>query len=163
MPPLLAPSHLPCPRPVKPVQRNCNPLSATAINRLATSQHVSLSRTVYAPRASCALISYPQTQRGTSAQQLIPIVDIPSMPTNSPFSSQHDQLKHLSHTHVSDSPCGPLFPQLSIYFYNALKANKSHTNNDLLSHPLASQLQAGNHRASFSPYFKLQQHVQELD
>jgi len=55
------------------------------------------------------------------------------------FSSQHDHQNPLTH-HVSDSPCRPLFPQLSICY--ALKANTMHTNNDLLSRPLASQLRA---------------------
>ena len=56
---------------------------------------------------------------------------------------------------------GPSSPNFELIFNNALKAYEKHTKNDLLSHPLASQLQACQSPGSILAV--LQQQVQELD
>jgi len=63
----------------------------------------------------------------------------------------------MSHTH---SP-GPSSPNFQLIFNNALRAYEKHTKNDILSHPLAAQLQACQSPSSILAV--LQQQVQGLD
>jgi len=56
---------------------------------------------------------------------------------------------------------GPSSHNFRLIFNNALKAYEKRTKNDLLSHPLASQLQACQSPESILPV--LQQQVQELN
>ena len=63
----------------------------------------------------------------------------------------------MSRTHHA----GPSSPNFQLIFNNALKAYEKHTKNDLLSHPLGSQLQACQSPGSILAV--LQQQVQELD
>jgi len=56
---------------------------------------------------------------------------------------------------------GPSSPNFQLIFNTALKAYENHTKNDLLSHPLASQLQASQSPGSILTI--LQQQIQELN
>ena len=58
-------------------------------------------------------------------------------------------------------PVGPSSPNFQLIFNNALKAYEKQTKNDLLSHPLAAQLQACQSPGSILTI--LQQQVQDLD
>jgi len=62
----------------------------------------------------------------------------------------------MSHTH----PTSAESPNFQLIFSNALKAYEKHTKNDLLSHPLAAQLQACQSPTSILAV--LQEQVQEL-
>ena len=62
----------------------------------------------------------------------------------------------MSHTHLTSAES----PNFQLIFSNALKAYEKHTKNDLLSHPLAAQLQAC--QSPTSILTMLQQQVQEL-
>jgi len=63
----------------------------------------------------------------------------------------------MSHTHPASSSS----TNFQLIFNNALKAYEKHTKNDLLSHPLAAQLQACQSPSSILAV--LQHQVQELD
>ena len=62
----------------------------------------------------------------------------------------------MSHTH----PTGPESPNFQLIFNNALKAYNKQTNNDILLHPLAADLQACQSPSAILAV--LQQQVQEL-
>ena len=64
---------------------------------------------------------------------------------------------HMSDTH----PTVPSSRNFQLIFSNALKAYEKHTKNDLLSHPLAAQLQACQSPGSILTVLQLQ--VQDLD
>ena len=63
----------------------------------------------------------------------------------------------MSHTY----PTGPSSPNFQLIFNNALKVYERHAKNDLLSHPLAAQLQACQSPGSILTI--LQQQVRDLD
>jgi hypothetical protein len=63
----------------------------------------------------------------------------------------------MSHSHPSSSSS----TNFQLIFNNALKAYEKHTKNDLLSHPLAAELQACQSPSSILAV--LHQQVQELD
>jgi len=62
----------------------------------------------------------------------------------------------MSHTHLT----GPESPNFQLIFNNALKAYNKQTNNDILLHPLAADLQACQSPSAILAV--LQQQVQEL-
>ena len=71
------------------------------------------------------------------------IVYIPSISTNTPFSSQLEQSKHHTHTPMSQTHHPDSSPHnFRRIFNNALKAYEKHAKKYLLSYPFASQLQA---------------------
>jgi len=63
----------------------------------------------------------------------------------------------MSHSH----PAGPSSPNFQLILNNALKVYEKQTKHDLLSHPLAAQLQACQSPSSI--LVVLQQEVQQLD
>ena len=63
----------------------------------------------------------------------------------------------MSHTH----PAGPSSPNFQLIFNNALKAYEKQTNNDILFHPLAADLQACQSPSAILAV--LQQQVQDLN
>ena len=94
----------------------------------------------------------PRPQR-VHALQYLPIRLLPLSTNNHP--RVPPSLMSLTH------PAGPSSPNFQLVFNNALKAYEKQTKSDLLSHPLAAQLQAC--QSSDSILAILQQQVQELD
>ena len=96
-----------------------------------------------------------------SAQHLIPFFDHRRYPRIHHFLPDTNSC-NTPYTLMSQTyHAGPSSPNFELIFSNALKAYEKHTKNDLLSHPLAAQLQAC--QSPDSILAVLQQQVQELD
>jgi hypothetical protein len=102
--------------------------------------------------------------RGRARAHLFPFAQL--SPGNPPSSSQHEKTpcfhpsSLMSHSHESHSPTASSH-NFQLIFNNALKAYKKRTKNNLLAHPLASQLQACDSPGAILAV--LQQQVQGLD